>query len=554
MSIQANTITKIVIDFTLYKKYDLTSKPTSDDIILFPDNYDILGIYISSAQYSLVDNNFSRASIALSFRGSLSDKDYGINKLAEIFPTGLGNNDKYQYYGKIELRANNTSLSSIQKGTDNPILLFFGEVIGYGMSVSSNNISYNINLISFLSNLSDFKIAIPGLYGDVPFTYNFAPLSYNAKESPIVGNIQALIEKLTNNKNNPIENGLDLYDTIIENYEDAVQNANSPSAPANLKHLYKNVIDIFKDISNNLFDYLSLLDYNLTDIKVPSELYKNLVRYITYIWLSKPELSFWELLLIILETFGLNLLDYGPRYTVYGKANLLDPSEFRILNNIQVSDILNLEIGDQPFNRINKVIISTSSFGGYYSDAKSLKTNALYGIYPKDNLEGTPRYLFYDTPFFLSYFIYDSYKYTVKQLKQRHIKYNKKSHQIDKTKSDNINFKAQQIVADKYAKYFYMLKRFEQRTGSVSLRFMPNIVPGLPCKIYDPFKQLTFDCYILQTTHSIDATSGSLSTTVSFNNIRYPGDIDEYPFKNVIYPNTNLKTIEGFIIDGMGLY
>lgn len=95
-----------------------------------------------------------------------------------------------------------------------------------------------------------------------------------------------------------------------------------------------------------------------------------------------------------------------------------------------------------------------------------------------------------------------------------------------------INEKHAKEVMNAYAKSKFLQAKYQDRTGSFSLMFNPNWVPGSSGSLYSRVPGMCFNFYVDNVTHNIQLSSphvGSAITQVSFSACRFHGDPAQVP-------------------------
>lgn len=87
-------------------------------------------------------------------------------------------------------------------------------------------------------------------------------------------------------------------------------------------------------------------------------------------------------------------------------------------------------------------------------------------------------------------------------------------------------------ILNKYAKARFLMEKYIERTGSFSLQFNPQWVPGTTGFLASRQPKVMFNFYVTGVTHSIELSNGrvgSASSQVTFNSARYGGNAGQIP-------------------------
>jgi hypothetical protein len=577
------SLTPIIIKVLIY--IDLANEDGSSTRWVFLDTETTSDIFVSSVSYSTVINAVPEATVSLGF-----NSQSGLEKMRNLFPS-QGHNTK-SYTCEISIIGNETNHSTVPETLN----LFKGQIIGYGINSSVGGYAYNLNIKGLLHPFQEISLGTPGMHGSinhhigsiVPYSFtdgsrNVAKSKSNNEQANFFISLRRELSGIQRQLN-PFE-GFGLYRLLLDFYvqllRDTFKSSSSEAGDLNrqVREAFQVAIEAYFgglnaawETKNPFQDYYEL-EYDKSGVAIDDyDLVASLIFHFTSIYLQNPSHTFWDLLMGTISMFGLSIINYGPGIVGVVDAPLLNPNEFTYLNKIKKGDIISFQISDFPFHSPTRVILSTRNSSAYYG---RLDSRPVYGVFPKssddlktgesgseiiiteDEKVRGPRIVFYQAPAFLAYYIKETVPISTQNLldttslKKAASEFADKAGTVGPVDIDKSNDDVQ-LLADKYAKYIYTIIKHKERVGSITTRYMPNLIAGLPCLINDPSSGMNIQCVPLAVRHNIDCNAGNAYTNATLHNVRYEFEVGGN-LSNPFYPDYSLKTTENMIVDSMGI-
>ena len=503
-------------------------KDISGNIIL--DTSDTsFGVLLNSVSYSLSVNQIAEGTVSLGYTNQ-----NGFNNIKKLFPSGT--NAAYFSKGIISIKGFNTRYSLIPKD----FIAFEGTILGYGQESTISSVNITVNMRGNLFEFQHIPMFAPGFHASNNLTLTVNPL-VNSNQTQ--GNFaNSLI-----NASLDARSGIKLFKNIVNSYRSIGQQLSIQSTNPAIQDtsiftdlitiLGLNNVEYITKLANQLNNIVELgnLDLDIIELIAQSEISRFNINTIANFSVNAQQ-TFWDLLLTILEQYGLSIISIGSKILAVPKLFLTKG----IANNkITKSDILSYNISDFPFlvptrcfvtvkNRVTN-FVDKSTIGAYPDTNKLTEEEKRTGVFT----------IMAEEPGLLA-------NINLKQEATRQLQvtnsfnFEASGNLIEDTISninsiielDNQNRKP---FYNLYAQYILMLEKLKQKNGSLVTRFRPDIIPGFCAEIEDPLDIQNVTAYISNVSHSIDCQNASTGTTIGLGFIRYGNEID-FNF-NPLYPN-----------------
>lgn len=513
-------------------------KIDSDNNTIETEDNDLL---VTSIAVSHSINNLSEATVGLDFRSG--DQQ---NKLKTLFPT----EDNATYYAKLVITVvgTNTKLSTIKKTH----VLFEGRVLGYSIQQTTSGNRFSINARGGLYQLSQVVIASPGFHPSSPYSWGLGSMSAfaNAGDKNVTTAKQALIGAVNTNS------GWSLYKFITEKLLTNIQREGSSSSVAGFKHqAFKTGVKAFANGTAHRDAIQAEIDLvkEAGTTTLPANMDYAIIEGVLYRALANMQMTFWQMLVEFCAYFGLTIITISDK--VYVTA--LCPLETPVINIIPPTDMVSLNVTDTPYSSPTRIILNIPHAWSSFTKEFTARDVAMYpetvDLTTQEAKTGV-KALVLQGPGFLSFVakkkVIDRFNDLKKQQKLDGAANKKAVKAIEDIVKD---IDVQGDIENLYAQYLLMSQKFKQRLGSVTTRYRPDIVPGFPGKITDPITSASFDMFVTQVMHTIDSTSPSMYTEVSYAYIRYGKELVPNPFPNALYPSFNAGAAAKQVVSEIGL-
>jgi len=479
-------------------------------------------------------NDFSEASVSLGYKTKK-----GLKKLQALFPqAGEG-----AHFGNLEITLKaGGPLSNITQD----FCMFSGTIVGFSHVKASRQIAFSLNARGSLYQLSQILVGSPGFHPSTPQSLGLMALTVDAedKSNPALQTASSIITQCMG-----MENAVDMYKCVVGGILKtwlAVGSGGgefSQKAFAAAKRAYglgeetKSVVETELDrilVSNGINNsslFLAIKNSALLDMVMQA--------------IGNAGLSFWDLLLGTLDTYGLDLISIGNSAVVVAKAPLENPIQF---NTFLIEDETQISLDDFPFQAPTRCIVTAMQLGTDGSKGIPPHQNEV-AIYP-NSIEPTSqeaktgvKTLFVSIPAFFNWAphqVNDAYNDATQTVKHNGATHNPKEvkKEVEKAAEPGAT-EVDTLIKfwQDYAKYSLMKAKFKQRTGVVNLRLKPDVLPGFCARVRDPLGVATFDCAVQEVIHTISYAEARAETVIRVNYIRYRGELDPKPFENPFYPN-----------------
>lgn len=500
-------------------------------------------VYITRVSYTLAVNSISEASMSVAYKNNA-----GLNKLKSLFPDG-SDDGVYLSKATITIKGFNTKYSTIKQNIE----VFEGTVVGFGQDVSYGNSNYIINMRGAMLQYNQISVISPGLHASSSGSFGVAPLVSTSATLGIVG-------ELTLGAQNH-KNGFEFFKSLLKNYSDLVSRTIVEGNYSG--RAFQGAIEAFSlgDESASIlaeeFDKLVIPDESGITLDIEGDLKEDIAGNIIHKYAANYQMTWWHLLLDTLQQYGLDIIFFGSK--IYGIPKVPLASPPTDVNQIAVEDIVRMGNGDRPFFAPSRCILMVNNHFSSTGTTNSESTLQQVAFAPISSelteqekatgvftiVEYAPGIAGYVGRKFGSNFgNVDDQKGAAVMKKGKAAAKQKVKEVQEKVREGK---EALNEFYQKYAEYILMRNKFMQRTGNISLRYRPDIIPGLPCRINSPNSIGNFDCYVMAVNHSLDCQGNASFTSVSYNNVRYAGELKPNPFNNPIYPNFDVNSVPGQI-------
>jgi hypothetical protein len=492
-------------------------------------------IIVSEFSVTFRANDFSEASISLGYK-----TEAGLKKLQSLFPReGEG-----AYFSIVSITLKDGGPLSYLRVGGKPFFRGFG--VGFSHKKQAGNIAFIINAHGGPYTLGQTLMAAPGMHPSSPESWGvgaYQSLSDSAEARVAsAGVFLATLQAATS----PFGAFKLAVATMAKQWAApagvgsnvvflAAQKAYGFGSNTELKILEEigRIVDL-SPATNSLFE-------TATKQAALFDLVNQL--------LQGGNLTFWDFLLGVLDTYGLDILCVGDKSFITPKTPLGDAVK---ANKIPASDLTYTDIRDFPFESPTRCIVTSRET--VTSDTAESLESIETGVYPPD-AEPTGQ----EAKTGVKAFRVDVPAWMAEVLKANRVLLSDKalvaSKQAGKVAREDVKKvvmesnkaigeaqAASGLLFNDYAQYMLMKRKFRQRTGVVMLKFSPYLLPGFPGEIEDPISIggkpiATIQCMFLEVTHSVSYTGGTASSQVTFSHARYGGELSDEKLKsNPIYP------------------
>ena len=515
-------------------------------------------VFVSSVVTTNVVNDFPAASVGLGYKTSKGRK-----QLQNIFPTegSLG-----RYYQPITITASggSTSLTTI----NGSVLLFKGVIVGFQEVKSAGDTTYQLNARGGAFPISQRSIITPGVHSASSAGYFGASLASDAAEDPLTRG--SLIDLLKGDTDvvSMLLTFAHYLRTFYLNATDAFFSEWSERGAVHV--LYgaagkgigpSDVVGAFQTIG---LERGVLFTPPTTGGGTDGVVIDSVVDYLIALFMNNPGLYWWDFILLMFESFMVDVVYVGDVGYVFPKTVLMQPG--RAINYFVPSDEVAVQLGDFPLFNPTRVLVDAVNFDSTEGDGPELEAinNFDSVTYPNDRDEGGVltltaqeeatgvKALFVNMPFYFESLLDNVSGWNVIDAKDKLKRSSLNAIRGGEVRLDEAEEKKLRLEAGKtaaslmevYAKSIFYKERFKSRKGRVTSRFKPEAIPGMPGRIVDSSGVATFECWISSVTHSLDYQAGQASTTCEYGYARYGGELNPRPFPNPQYPEFKIEQLE----------